>query len=475
MRAMATQSIPRPKRFALPTWLRNPWVLITLATLLIAAIVIATVLIRAQTAVTYVTSPVVQQTLTQSVTASGTIAPQNEVTVGTQVSGTISALYVDYNSKVTKGEVLARIDTSTFQAQLDQAQANLAQSQAQAAAQADAATAANAGVPSANATVAKAQSALKLAQTNLTRDQSLLKQGFLAASQVQADQDAANAAQAGVATAQAGATQASATAGGGGNTLAAAQASVAAQQAAVQQDQLNLNRAVITSPVNGTVIDREISVGQTVAASLQTPTLFTIAQDLKQMQVNIAVGEPDIGSVKSGENVTFTVLAYPGRTYKGTVVQVRDNPVTTSNVVTYTVVTSVSNPDGSLLPGMTANATIQIASAPNALVVPTAALHVSSSNGAAASPWGQTSSAGGAAPKTGNTATLMVLRDGKTSRVTVKVGLVSGAQTAVTVVSGTLAAGDDVVTGSSGATHTTRARSATGSAFGGGGGMRGIH
>jgi HlyD family secretion protein len=473
---MATQSITRPKRVTLPAWLRNRWVLITLAVLLIAAIVIATVLIRAKTAVTYETSPVVQQTLTQSVTASGTVSPQNEVTVGTQVSGTISALYVDYNSKVTKGEVLARIDTSTFQAQLDQAQANLAQAQAQAAAQADAAVAANAGIPSANATVAKAQSALKLAQTNLTRDQSLLKQGFLAASQVQADQDAANAAQAGLATAQAGATQASATAGGGGNSLAAAQASVAAQQAAVQQDQLNLNRAVITSPVDGTVIDREISVGQTVAASLQTPTLFTIAQNLKQMQVNIAVGEPDIGSVRAGENVTFTVLAYPGRTYKGTVVQVRDNPVTTSNVVTYTVVTSVSNPDGSLLPGMTANATIQIASAPNALVVPTSALHVSSANGGAASPWGQTSSAAGVAPQAGNTATVMVMRNGKTSRATVKVELVSGAQAAVTVVSGTLAAGDDVVTGSSnGTVHTTRARSG-GSAFGGpGGGLRGIH
>src|SRR5581483_3830826 len=151
-------------------------------------------------------------------------------------------------------------------------------------------------------------------------------------------------------------------------------AAVQSAQAQVQQDQLNIQHATITSPVDGTVIDREISIGQTVAAGFQAPTLFTIAQNLHKMEVDIAVGEPDIGSIHVGQKVTFTVLAYPTDTFTGVVTQVRDNPTTVSNVVTYTVITQVNNDSGKLLPGMTATASIQVASAPNALVVPLAAL-----------------------------------------------------------------------------------------------------
>ena len=472
---MATQTLHKPIAINVPHWLRNRWFLITLAALLVLAIVATTLAIRSQSATTYVTAPVVRQTLTQTVTASGTVTPQNEVTVGTQVSGTISALYVDYNSKVKKGQVLARIDTSTLQAQLAQTQANLAQAQAQAQVQANSATAQQAAVPGAVAAITKANSALKLAQTTLTRDQALLGQGYLPAAQVQADRDAVVGAQAALQTAQSQAAQVGATANGSGYSTQAAQAAIAAQAASVQQDQLNLNRAVITSPVDGTVIDREISVGQTVAASLQTPTLFTIAQNLNKMQVSIAVGEPDIGSVKAGQSVDFTVLAYPNRTYHGVVTQVRDNPVTTNNVVTYTVITSVSNPDGSLLPGMTANSTIQVKSAANALVVPAGALHQKPASGRAASPWGTTSSATPVAPQAGSTATLLIRKDGTTQPVRVNVILVSGTQAAVTpVTANALKAGDEIVTATSNTSASKTGRSPVSgrSAYGA---MRGIH
>lgn len=469
---MATQTLSKPLAIA---WTRNRWLLVVLAVLVAAAIVATTLIVRSRDTTTYVTAPVVRQTLVQTVTASGTVTPQNEVTVGTQVSGTISALYVDYNSKVKKGQVLARIDTSTLQAQLAQSQASLAQAQAQEQAQANSAAAQQAAIPGATAAVTKAQSALKLAQTTLTRDRALLAQGYLAASQVQTDQDAVVSAQAAVQTAQSQATQANATANGSGYSTQAAQAAIAAQAASVQQNQLNIQRAVITSPVDGTVIDREISVGQTVAASLQTPTLFTIAQNLNKMQVSIAVGEPDIGSVKAGQDVSFTVLAYPNRTYHGTVTQVRDNPVTTSNVVTYTVITSVNNPDGSLLPGMTANATIQVASAPNALVVPAQALHQKPASGSSASPWGTTSSATPVAPQAGSTAMLLVRKDGKTQPVRVNVKLVSGTQAAVTPVTpNQLNAGDDIVTStSSGSAKSGRSQQQGGRGVYGA--MRGIH
>jgi len=484
---------------------------IGIALVLIIAIVAASIAayISSTTAQSYLTQPVVQQTLVQTVSASGTVNPQNTIAIGTQVSGTISEIDADFNSKVKKGQILARLDPSTLQAQLDQASASLAQAQAQAAASGQSAASASAGIGGANASVAKAQSAASLAQTTLTRDRTLFNQGYLAASQVQADEDALNAARAAVATAQSQAAQASSQALGGGDSTAAAQAGVAAQAAQVRSVQLSLQRSIITSPVDGTVIARSVSVGQTVAASLQTPTLFTIAQDLTKMEVDIAVGEPDIGAVKSGEGVDFTVLAYPGQTFHGTVSQVREAPTTVSNVVTYTVITKVNNPDGKLLPGMTATATINVATAKNALVVPLAALQFhptggggrrrtgagatgapaagaspAAATGAAAngSPWGQTN--GGAANQAtvaGGNGSIFVQRNGKPTRVAVHIDLIAGTLAAVTPLNGdTLAAGDDVIVGASGG--TSKARSAGGGAQGSGafgngarGATRGIH
>jgi HlyD family secretion protein len=300
-----------------------------------------------------------------------------------------------------------------------------------------------------------------------------------------ASQAQASSAQAAVNTAQAGASQYSAQ---------AAQAAVAGAQAQVAQDQLNIDRAVITSPVDGTVIARNVSVGQTVAASFQTPTLFTIAQDLKKMEVDISVGEPDIGNVRAGDAVNFSVLAYPNETFKGIVQQVRENPATVSNVVTYTVITDVDNPQNKLLPGMTANATINVNTARNALVVPTQALSFRPSmaahkrtrragsqmaqlqNGPAssASPWGQTAGGASTSATAGSMGLIFVSQNGKPQPVRVRIDLVSGAQAAVTPLRGALSAGDSVITGSA-SSGTTRGQSAARSgAAGGPGGMGSI-
>jgi HlyD family secretion protein len=431
------------------------WALAALALIVIVGLIAGTLVMRAGSAVQVVTTPVVQQTLTQSVTASGTVNPQNSISVGTQVSGTISQLNVDYNSKVTKGEVLARIDPSTIAAQVDQAQANLAQAQAQAVEAGANTSAQAAGATAAQTAIPKAQSALTLAQEQLTRDQTLLKQGYIAQETVQSDQSTVAQDDAALAQAQAAYAQSQAQTVAQGAGTDAAQAAAQAAAATVQQDDVNLKNTVITSPVNGTVIARDVSIGQTVAASLQTPTLFLIAQNLGQMEVDINVGEPDIGGVKAGDTVNFTVLAYPNQVFTGKVTQVRINPTTVNNVVTYDVVVDVNNTTGQLLPGMTANATINIASAPNALVVPLSAVHAQAKQGSAtaASPWGGSTS-GSSSVIRGESASIMVQRNGKIARVPVQVGLVTTTQAAVTPANGaTLAAGDKVVTAFSGGAH----------------------
>jgi HlyD family secretion protein len=451
---------------------------------------------KARASASYVTAPVTQQTLVQTVTASGTVNPQNDISVGTQVSGTIASIAVDYNSKVRKGQVLARLDPRTFDAQLNQARAALAQAQAQyaeAAANAGGAAsgtavaaanarAAQAAVVAAAANANKAQAALTLANTTLTRDSSLLAQGYLPQSTVDSDrsnvaQDDADlaSAQAAIAQAQAQAQAGAATVDQNGSTQAAqgaaaqaAFANIAAAQAVVQQDELNLQNSVITSPVDGTVVARDVSVGQTVAASLQTPTLFSIAQNLNQMEVDINVGEPDIGNVKPGETVDFSVLAYPNRIFRGKVSQVRINPQTVNNVVTYDVVVLVGNQDGALLPGMTANASIDVATATNALTVPLTALQWQPANHTrhaanatspapvanAASPWGATGAgtAAQSAITSGSSGAVFVDAGGKLQRVPVNVALVTPTQAAVVpATAGALTTGDAVVVASSNA------------------------
>lgn len=458
-----------------------PWWAVALAAVLVVAAVAAYVLLRRGGAVKYETAPAVTQDLTQSVTASGTVNAQNTILVGTQVSGTIASIYVDFNSRVRRGEVLARLDPSQFQAQLAQAQGAYAQAQAQAgAAGANAAgaqfsvSAANQLVASADANVRKAQSELTLAQRTIERDKALIKNGYIAQSQYDADDASLTAAQSSLRSAQAVAlqnraqsSQSSASALSSGGSAQAAAAAVRAARASVDQAQLNLQRTVITSPVDGTVVARNVSVGQTVAASFQTPTLFTIAQDLKKMEVDISVGEPDIGNVRRGETVSFSVLAYPNQTFNGKVSQVRVNPQTVQNVVTYTVIVLVDNSSGKLLPGMTANASIGVATAKRALVIPLQALSYRPAGyvsvrrsplpaGApraanSASPWGQTGSGAAGAVVAGNRGLLFVLRGGKPQPVSVRIDLVSGMQAAVTVLRGTLRAGDEIITGGSNA------------------------
>ena len=492
---MSSSSLPHPWGYdALARWVpripRRQLLLGGAAALLVLALVVTFAIERAHPAVSYATSPVAIQTLTQSVTASGTVNPQNSISVGTQVSGTIASIDVDFNSKVRKGEVLARIDPSTFQAQLDQAQASLAQAEAQAAAAGSTAAgglssitiatannaAQDAAIGAAQANIAKSASALVLAQLQEKRDASLSAQGYLAQSQLDADRSTTAQDQAALAAGQAALAQAraqaqassasialsSSTAQGQNANAQAAAAAVQLAQASVQQDRLNLSHTVITSPVDGTVIARSVSVGQTVAASFSTPTLFTIAQNLQKMEVDINVGEPDIGNVRAGDPVAFSVLAYPSRTFHGTVAQVRINPQTLNNVVTYDVVVDVPNPDGALLPGMTANATIDIASAKNALVVPLAALSWKPSSGAASangsSPWGRLASGSGDVASTpGTLGSLYILSGGRPRHVAVHVVLATSTEAAVTALPpNTLRAGEEAITAATGASPSVR-------------------
>ena len=503
---MSTTTIPASRGLAGGTgaiFAKIPRRLWSIVALLLAAALIAWLVVRSRASDDLITAPVTQATVVASVTASGTVNPQNLISVGTQVSGTIASIPVDYNSKVKRGQVLARLDPSTLQAQLEQAQAALAQAGAQvgqaaasvngaqagiSAASANAA-AQQAAVASAEANVGKTQAALTLARKTQARDAALLAQGYVAQSTVDTDrsnvaQDESDVAAAQAAVAQAQASdlagnatvrQNSATAQGQVASAQAAQANVQAAAAVVRQDELNLQHAIITSPVDGTVVARDVSVGQTVAASLQTPTLFSIAQNLAKMEVDINVGEPDIGNVKPGEAVSFSVLAYPNQVFHGTVSQVRINPQTLNNVVTYDVVVFAENAGGKLLPGMTANATINVANAPNALTVPLDAIH---SAAAATTPWGNVSGSGGAV-EAGTTAQILVDRNGKAMPVNVYVRLTNQTQAAVQPLQANgLAAGDRVVVGAKGAHRSVPSNQNGRSPVGAGpvgGGMRGLH
>lgn len=534
-----------------PARRRPRWLLPAAAIVVIIAIVASFVVMRSRAAaVTFTSVPVQTGSLAQTVTASGTLNPQNTISVGTQVSGTISELDADYNSHVKKGQVLAKLDPTTFQAALDQAKATLAQTiaqanaagatasggpasvaQAQAQANAQAATAraaqqtavaAKAAVATAQTNVTKSQSALVLAQRTVARDKQLLAQGYIPQSQADTDEANLTAAQTALDGARAAVNQAqaqadaavaqiaqanaqqqaqadqagvaSATAANQVATHAASIAAIGIQQAQVKTAQANLEHTIITSPVDGTVIARAVSIGQTVAASLQTPTLFTIAQDLSKMELDLAVGEPDIGRVSAGDPVNFTVLAYPNRVFHAVVAQVRQNPTTVNNVVTYQTVVYVDNKDGALRPGMTANATVEVAHVEGATIVPVAAFSYlpptgsigangrrrSGANGASSasnaskgsqssgSPWGATTASSAGAVTAGGNGRIFVLRAGKPVPVPVKVGLVSDTQATVTPLRGTLGANDQVVVGDSAAASASRgARAGSGNPLSG--------
>jgi HlyD family secretion protein len=262
----------------------------------------------------------------QAVSANGTLNPVVLVNVGTQVSGTLQHLYADYNDRVRAGQVLARLDPALIKAQLGQSQASLA----------------------------SAQAAQKLAEANVRRARALFAKDYIARAELdQAIQ-----------------------------SVEAGRAQVAAAAAQVQRDRTNLGYTVITSPVSGVVVSRNVDVGQTVAASFQTPTLFTIAQDLKRMQIDTTVAEADVGGIRVGQVARFTVDAFREREFRGTVRQIRLNSQILQNVVTYNVVIDVDNPEEILLPGMTAFVSIVLAERRDVLRLPVAALRFRPADGA---------------------------------------------------------------------------------------------
>jgi HlyD family secretion protein len=282
--------------------------------------------------VKFKTVPVSRGPLRASITATGTVNAVTTVLVGTQASGTIKKLNVDFNSEVSKGQIIAEIDPATFQAQVDQAQANIL---------------------AARASVQKAKATLQDSLRTRDRNRQLYSRNLVARSELdtsEANYDV-NEAQVAVSVAQ-----------------------VAQTEAALRFAETNLRYTKIVSPVDGIIVSRNVDVGQTVAASFQTPTLFTIAQDLTKMQIDTNVDEADIGRIQTDQTVEFTVDAYPDSTFHGRVAQIRIAPITVQNVVTYDVVIRVNNQELKLKPGMTANVSVIVAGKDDVLKVPNAAL-----------------------------------------------------------------------------------------------------
>lgn len=324
--------------------LKNKWFIIAIIVLAVA--VAAAFTMKGKDKVQYYTAKVERGDVRDVVEATGTINAVTTVQVGSQVSGTISQLYADFNSRVKKGQVVARIDPTLFEGNLGQAKADLENAKA------------NLSVSRAN--LEKSKATLAQAKSDFDRTSGLAKAGVM--SQQQLDVAQANYESA---VAQVNASQASVT---------QAQAQVQQREAALKVAQTNLNHTIITAPIEGTVINRSVDVGQTVAASLQAPTLFTIAQDLTEMQVYAKTDESDVGNIRPGQKVTFKVDAFPRDTFNGEVVQVRMNATTVQNVVTYDTVIEFSNPEMKLFPGMTAYVSIPVAEARNVLKIPNGAL-----------------------------------------------------------------------------------------------------
>lgn len=323
--------------------------------------------------------------LVQIVSANGTLNPVTLVNVGTQVSGTVKHLYVDFNDRVTKGQVLLELDQSLLAAQVRQSEANLK----------------------------NAQAALALARANEARAKSLFAQQYVSKQELDQAVQARESAEAQL-------------------NLARAQ---------LDKDRVNLGYTVIRSPVSGVVVSRVVDVGQTVAASFQTPTLFVIAEDLARMQIDSNFAEADVGQIRVGQKVRFSVDAYPNRNFEGVVKQIRLNPTIQSNVVTYDVVVSVDNPEQLLLPGMTAYVNVILAERQDVLLVPNSAFRFRppQTEGGKRQPSRQRSS------EAAKRKTVYVVRAGALSPVRVSIGVSDSRNTEVT--EGDLNAGDQVVVG----------------------------
>jgi HlyD family secretion protein len=402
----------------------------------------------------YQTAKVTVGDIASSVAATGNLNAVVTVQVGSQVSGNIKALYADFNTKVSKGQLVAVIDPELFQARVNQARANLDVTRAsilnaQAAvtkAQADV-SGAKAALESVKAQLAKAEADLRDADVKLQRRLKLLEKGLISKEECDTAQatDDANAATVQAVQAQIKAAQDTVSSAEAQHDLALAQTeSVGAQirqfQAALAQAELDLEHTQIRAPVEGTVIARHMDVGQTVAASFQAPTIFEIAQDLTKMQVDTNVDEADVSQVQVGQRATFTVDAFPGTTFPANVTQIRQAAINVQNVITYDVVLSVDNSQLRLLPGMTANVRILTTTVKGALKIPNAALRFK-----------PTGTAQGGRKERG-IQTIHVLESGGGLRpIQVTTGLSDGSFTAVS--SNDLHAGDLVVTGSASASR----------------------
>jgi HlyD family secretion protein len=400
-----------------------------------------------------VTAAVTRGSVVETVDATGTAEAVTTVQVGTQVSGTIQSLYADFNSSVRRGQVVAKLDPSLFQTQVDQAQATVARLEAD--------------VERNRVEVADAQR--KLIRARELSDRALIPRSDLDTAEAEALRTAA--------------------------AQKSAEAQVTQARASLNQAQVNLGHTVITAPIDGTVISRNVDVGQTVAASMQAPTLFVIARDLTQMQVRASISEADIGRIRSGQPVTFRVDAYPDETFSGKVTQVRLQPVVEQNVVSYTTVIDVPNPDLKLKPGMTATVTVEIAREDDVLIVPNAALRFRPT-GELFAALGQTAPASfdrneAAVPTSGvdgQAATLpaashvrtaqhagkgevtphvrvWILRNGRLEAASVRLGITNGTTTAV--LGGDLAEGAEVVTGTTAVASAVRTTTSPLLPFGG--------
>ena len=282
--------------------------------------------------VSYKTAKIERGTIVSTVAATGNLSAVTTVQVGTQVSGTIQKLYVDFNSRVKKGQAIAEIDPSLFNASVEQSQGNYL---------------------SAEANLQKAKITLTDAERTFKRNKTMLADGIIS----QGDFDAAET-----------------TLLSSRVAVRAAEGAIAQTRGSLMQSKTNLRYSTIRSPVDGVVISRAIDVGQTVAASFQTPTLFTIAQDLTKMQIEVSVDEADISRIQLHQKASFTVDSYPEQTFRGEVVQIRSAPVITQNVVTYVVVVNVDNSDLKLKPGMTANVSVEVSKKDDVLKLPPGAL-----------------------------------------------------------------------------------------------------
>jgi HlyD family secretion protein len=396
----------------------------------------------------YMTAPIDRGDIDSTVTTTGNLNAVITVQVGSQVSGNIIALYADFNTKVKKGQLVAEIDPAPFKAAVDQSQATLNAAKAAivtaqatlAKSQADLATA-EANVANQKANLVKAQSAVALAKVEA--DRRLILVGQKATSQEDYDTAKANYDQAvasvDAAKASIDAAEASAESAQKGVEVAQTQldqavAIVAQDQAILAQAQLNLDHTRILAPVDGTVESRNMDVGQTVAASLQAPLIFLIAKDLTKMQVDTNVDESDVGPIRLDQVANFTVDAYPGETFHGSVAQIRQAPINVQNVITYDVVIDVSNPDLKLFPGMTANATIFTGHVSNVLRVPKAALRFRPPGASKSTPAQQQSAQ-----------TIHVLDHGQPRAVQIKTGLSDANR--VEASAADLREGQDVITG----------------------------